>query len=75
MTGGLRQRPCLKLEFLVSLKQDLKEPAVSSSKLIQGSGCISHPGTVPGADLKCIQGIQGILLVAMMRIRSPPGKD
>ena len=56
MTGGLRQRPCLKLEFLVSLKQDLKEPGGSSSKLIQGSGSIPHLGTVLAADLKCIQG-------------------
>lgn len=34
---NLRQSPCLKLEFLVSFKQDLKQPGGSSSSLIQGA--------------------------------------
>lgn len=72
--GGLRQWPCLKLGFLVSMKQDLKQPVGSSSSWFRLLRSIPGLGTVSGTDLKCIQEVLGILLVAMERIRSWPAK-
>lgn len=72
--GGLKLWPCLKLGFLVRLKQNFKQLTGSLPSWFRVLGSILDLGTVPGADTKCVQDVLETLEVAMVRIRSWFGK-